>query len=130
MKETLGKLCSKNVMNNDLWIYAAQKFWEIEDIESARTVFLKGIAINKNPKILVEFFRLECLYCEKLNKINIEIGIEDEDNGDLERGEVAFVVFEELLSLKDKDLYLKECIEISKVVPTLYKKINERIEKL
>lgn len=118
MKETFAMKCLKNPTDTDLWVYCAQKLWEVDDIEGARNLFLRGTSINRDSRLAVEFFRFECLYANKLNQINKEFEVAEEDRDDVEKGKVALVVFESLRSrMSQRDV--EECRSISKLIPDL-----------
>ncbi|ELA42651.1 uncharacterized protein VICG_00403 [Vittaforma corneae ATCC 50505] len=125
MKSTFAAKCLKNLTNTDLWVYCAQKLWEIDDIEGARGLFIKGASVNSDSKLCVEFFRLECLYANKLNRINQELGVADEDKDEIEKGKIALTVFE---NLKERmaEHEINQCMEISSIVSGL----NEQLQKL
>lgn len=128
MKETFAEKCLKNPKNSDLWIFCASKLWEINDLESARNTFIKSTSVNDDIRLLIEFFRFECKYAEKVNKLNQEMGVENEDKDEIEKGEVAFMVFKEIVpraSQQDID----GCIEISKIVDGLPEQIMDFISK-
>lgn len=123
MKETLFAKCLRNLRNTDLWVFAAEKLWEINDIEGARGVFLKSIGTNSDLRLLIEFFRLECLYAERLNQINDELGIEEEEKSGVERGEVALAVFRGMAD-RIRQAEYEECLEISHKVSGLPDKLT------
>lgn len=125
MKEAFAAKCLKNLTDTELWVYCAQKLWEIDDIEGARRLFMKGTGVNSDSKLCVEFFRLECLYAAKLNKINQELGVADEDRDELEKGKIALVVFENLRRRMNENEIL-QCVEISGIVSGL----NEQLKSL
>ncbi|KAI4293051.1 U3 small nucleolar RNA-associated protein 6 [Pancytospora philotis] len=118
LKEVLLAKCLKNLRDTDLWIFAAQKLWEINDIDGARNVFLKCIGVNSDTRLLVEFFRLECLYAERLNQINDELGIEEDEKSGIEKGDVALAVFRGLIPKIGQAQY-QECLEIAACVKGL-----------
>lgn len=118
MKETLTTKCMKGLRNTDLVVFCAQKLWEASDMENARALFLKTAAVNRDTRLLVEFFRLECAYAEKINRINQELGVEEDERDDIERGEVAMVVFRSLVA-GASEREIEECVEISRMVPGL-----------
>lgn len=120
MKKVFLKTCLRRLGDSDLWIYCAQKLWEVNDIESARNMFLQCTGVNRDRRLLVEFFRLECAYSERINELNRELGIEEEDKDEIEKGEVAFVIFKSLYPV-GKENEIEECIGISSVVPGLTK---------
>lgn len=118
MKDVFSKKCLKHSIDTDLWVFCAQKLWEIDDIDGARSIFMKGTGVNNDMRLLIEFFRFECLYAAKLNKINEELGVEEDDKDEIEKGKVALIVFENILKrATEKDI--EECFEISKIVPSL-----------
>jgi len=110
MKEFMATLCLKKPADTDLWIYCARKLEEINDIESARILFLKGEGVNKSTRLLIEFFRFECAYMEKVVQMNEELGIEDED--DIGSGEAAREIFKRLRETGSEE-EISECIEIA-----------------
>jgi len=118
MKEVFAAKCLKNLTDTDLWVYCAQKLWEVGDIEGARGLFMKGTSVNSEVRLCIEFFRLECLYANSLNKLNEQLGVAEEDKDDIERGRVAYVVFENMKSRLSK-AELEECMEISELIPGL-----------
>lgn len=122
MKTAFSKKCLKNTSDADLWIFCAQKLWEIDDINGARELFIKAISVNTDKRLYVEFFRFECLYVLKLNKINDELGVLEEDKDDVERGQLALVIFEEMRD-KLSQTQIEECIEIARLVPEIEKGI-------
>lgn len=124
MKDTFAAKCLKNLRDTDLIIFCAQKLWEVDDIENARNLFLKILGVSRDARLLVEFFRLECAYAEKINKINRELGIEEEEKGDIEKGEVAMVIFRSLVRNANEN-EIQECVEISKIVPGLVDRIMD-----
>lgn len=126
MKETFSRKCLKHSIDTDLWVFCAQKLWEIDDVDGARSIFMKGTGVNNDIRLNVEFFRFECLYAAKLNKINEELGVEEEDKDDIEKGQIALVVFGDLLK-KAGEKDIDECIEISKIVPGLEDQMKKMI---
>lgn len=130
MKDIFSTKCLKNVSNVDLWIFCAMKCWEIDDIDGARSMFLKLTAIKPSARTFMAFFNFECLYSQKINKLNEELGVEEEDKDDIERGEIAFAIFKEMMikdRLKKEDI--EKCIEISKIIPELKNKIIEYVRE-
>ncbi|KAM0679848.1 U3 snoRNP protein [Glugoides intestinalis] len=127
MKTIFASKCLKNISDSEMWIFCAQKLWEIDDIDGARELFIKGISINNNSKLRVEFFRLECMYAGKLNKINKDFEVAEEDMDDLEKGKIALLVFNDILkSISEKEI--SECIEISSIVPGLKAEVKKLLE--
>lgn len=126
MKGIIKDVSLKNTTNPDLWIFFSQTLWQINDFGAARNMFLQYLSINKDKRVGIEFFRLECLYSVKINRINKELGIEEEADNDIEKGEIAFVVFKSLIPLEKQ--YIEECIEIAKMVPGLEEKIQDMLK--
>lgn len=124
MKECLGRKCAKRPEDADLWIYTAQKLWEVNQIEDARNVFLKCASINNQTRVLVEFFRFECAYASSIIELNREIGLNEEDNGEIENGELALAVFR-VLEPRANSNEIEELLEISTLVPGLQAKLKE-----
>ncbi|XP_045532100.1 U3 small nucleolar RNA-associated protein 6-like [Pieris brassicae] len=124
MKQVFANFCLKHPLDIDLWIFCASKLFEIDDVDSSRAMFLKGIRINQNDmRLRVEFFRMEILYIGKINMINKEMGIDDDDKDEVEKGDIAFNIFlDSLETFQDINL-LSEMIELSKNV----KEVNDRI---
>lgn len=127
MKTVFAKKCLKNISDSEMWIFCAQKLWEIDDVDGARELFIKGISINNDSKLQVEFFRLECMYADKLNKINKDFEVAEEDMDDLEKGKIALLVFNDMMKRLTQNEIL-ECIEISRIVPGLEEKLRKLIE--
>lgn len=113
MKNIFGLRCLKNLKDSDLWIYCAQQLWKVDDAEGARGLFMKGISVNLDPKLYVEFFRFEILFAKKLNQINKELGVEEEERDDIEKGRIAFIVLKDLVD-RFGNSYESECMEIVK----------------
>lgn len=128
MKEVFASKCLKHMADTDLWVYCAQELWEIGDVEGARILFMKGIAVNPDPKLRVEFFRLECLYATKLTKISEEMGIPEDQRDETERGGVARLVFESLVDKLDGK-EIEECAKIAAMVPGLEESIRRSDQK-
>lgn len=124
MKSAFATKCLKELTNMELWIFCAQKLWEVDDIDGARSIFMKSLSIGPSLRVYVEFFRLECLYSQKINKINEELGIGEEDKDDIEKGKIAAAVFEEMLSRSPNE-EIEECLEISKAVPGLEQRLRD-----
>lgn len=124
MKTLLSELCLRRTGDTDLWVYTAQKLWDINDIDSARNVFLQATSVNHDCRLLVEFFRLEVAYAERTNQINQELHIEEDDKGDIEKGAVALAVYRSLLPEASAS-ELRECLEIAKAVPGLADRVGE-----
>lgn len=127
MKETFATKCLKNLTDTDLWIYCAQKLWEVNDIDGARRLFMKGIGVNSDPRLCVEFFRLECLYASSLNKINEQLGVSEEEKDEVERGKVACVIFENAKNRLSK-VEIEECLEISTLVAGLRECLADKLK--
>lgn len=127
MKDVFAKECLRRPCDTDLLVFCAQKLWEVDDVERARSLFLKFAGVNGDLRLLVEFFRLECAYAARVNAINEELGIEDNEKDDIERGEVAMVIFKALAE-KTRGKEIEECLEISKMVPGLRKRAEEHIQ--
>jgi U3 small nucleolar RNA-associated protein 6 len=126
MKTVFAEHCSRNPGDAELWIYCAHKLFEIDDIESARAMFLKGLRMNsRNAKIRIEMFKMEIKYVEKLEIMNREMGLGEEDKDEVERGELAFAVFLDYYNCCGDEKGLKEILDISNVIEEL----RERIEK-
>lgn len=128
MKSIFAKKCLKYSTNTDLWVFCAQKLWEIDDVDGARSLFMKSNGVNHDPRLYVEFFRFECLYASKLNKINEELGVDEEDKDEIEKGKIALVVFENLVG-KVTEKEIQQCFEISKLVPGLEEQMLKVIER-
>lgn len=124
MKEVMGELCLKNPTDVDLWIFFAEKLWEINDIESARNTFIKCTGVNSdNNRVFVEFFRLECAYAEKINRINKEMGISVDEKDEIETGEIAMAIFKEIYT-RFGTTDIDECMSIAKMVDDLSEKMK------
>lgn len=124
MKKIIADKCRKNLTDIDLWIFCAQKLWEIGDIDGARGLFMKALAINTDQRLYIEFFRLEVLYCQKLNSINIGLEVEDDDKDELEKGKVALIVLEEYVKKFGKS-NSQEFKEIAKLVSGLESEVDK-----
>lgn len=127
MKSAFATKCLKNLADTDLWIFCAQRLWEIDDVDGARSIFMKSVGANPDSRIYVEFFRLECLYSQKINKINEELGVCEEDKDGIEKGEIAAAVFGEMLG-RSSEREIEECLEISKIVPGLGQRLRDMLE--
>lgn len=130
MKEVFAKCCSKNPMDVDLWIYCASKLFEIDDVESSRAMFLKGLRMNpRSSRMRIEFFRMEVRYIGKMGVLNRELGLEDDDRDDVERGELAFAVFLDYFdsACLDSD-GLGEVLEICEDVHELKRRIEGHVK--
>lgn len=127
MKSAFAVKCLKNITDIELWIFCAQKLWEVGDIEGSRSVFMKSVGIVPNLRVYIEFFRIECLYSQKINKINEELGVGEEDKDDIEKGEIASVVFRDMLGRFPRK-ELEECLKISRIVPGLEQRIGSMLE--
>jgi U3 small nucleolar RNA-associated protein 6 len=125
MKNTFASKCLKNLTDTDLWVYCSQKLWEIGDTEDARGMFMKGTSINSDSRLCIEFFRFECLYANRLNKMNEEFEITEEDKDDIEKGKIALVIFEKFRERLNKS-EIEECIEISSLVPGLKEEMTNK----
>ena len=126
MKECFRIQLLKNPKDEKLWIFCSNKFWEIEDIESARNTLIKGIHIVDNPsQLYVTFFKLEVEYANKLSRLNYEMGIDTKDYGKIEKGEIAIEFFKEIAQ-KFTNIEIQQCLKISKILPGL----NEELKKL
>lgn len=127
MKDIFAECCSRNPLDVDLWIYCAGKLFDVGDIESYRAMFLKGLRMNsKSSRMRIEFFRMEVAYVRKMEMLNKEMGLDEDEKDEVERGELAFVVFLEYFDsscLSGEGL--AEILAISKAV----RELNERIEK-
>lgn len=129
MKTVFANKCLKNTKDTDLWVYCAQQLCLIDDNDGARNLFLKAISINSNPQLYIEFFRFECLFAHKLNLINQELGVDEDDKDDIEKGEVAMAILKTILD-KFGNEYQSELIEISKVIPGFEDKVKQTFESL
>lgn len=127
MRSVFAECCTRSPVDTDLWTYCAFKLFEVGDVESSRAMFLKGLRMNsKSVRIRIEFFRMEVMYIEKTEALNKEMGLDDDDRDDVERGELAFAVFLDLfdsLPLGENDV--SEVLGICKHA----KELRERIEK-
>lgn len=127
LKNTFAEKCLKNVTDTDMWVYCAQKLWEIGDIEDARNLFIKGTSVNFDSKLYIEFFRLECLYANKLNNINAEFGVKDEEKDDIEMGKIALAVFNNFKNKLNTN-EINQCLEISNIIQGLRESIIDSLE--
>ncbi|KAL6120525.1 hypothetical protein NUSPORA_02733 [Nucleospora cyclopteri] len=124
MKAVFGKILLKNLKNDDLWVFCAKKFWEINDIESARNTLIKSMPVcEKQSVIHVELFKLECLYANQLCRFNREMCIPEEKYGNVEKGEIALEIYR-AISSQYTETEIKQCLRISKMVPGLTEKIK------
>lgn len=129
MKDVFAECCTRNPQDVELWIYCATKLLEIDDVESSRAMFLKGLRMNaKSSRIRIEFFRMEVVYVEKMEALNREMGLDDDDKDDIERGELAFAVFLEYFdsSCISRD-GLDEILEISNSIPELRRRVEAHL---
>jgi U3 small nucleolar RNA-associated protein 6 len=126
VKDSFMNHCTRNPLDVDLWIFCASKCFEMDDVESARTIFQRGIRMNQNDaKIWLEFFRMEILYIEKMLKINEEAGVSGMEKSVVEKGEVPFLIFKGLFDLKKDSEELKEMEKLSRSHPELNQRIGE-----
>lgn len=126
MKASFKKLSLNHIDNPDLWFFFSQTLWEINDVSAARNILLQYISLNKyKNKTLVELFRLECLYTEKLVRTKNELGIDDSEKLPGEKGESALIVFKNILELGKSNI--NECIEISKIMPEIHTEVLKLI---
>lgn len=124
MKNVFATRCLKNLKDSDLWIYCAQQLWLIEDLEGARSLFMKAISVNQDPRIYIEFFRFECLFAQKLNAINQELGVDEDDKDDIEKGEIAFIVLQDIIK-KFGSTFKETCLEITREIPEFEEKTKQ-----
>lgn len=125
MKEIFSQQLLKHPEDEKSWILCSKKFWEIEDIDAARGTLIKGISIVENKKLLmVEFFKLEVMYADKLARYSREMGVEEKEYGDIERGEVAVECFKEIAT-KCTKIEIEQCLRISKLLPGLRNRLKE-----
>lgn len=129
LKTVFSTICLKSVSDTDLWVYCAKKLWEIEDIDGSRSIFLKCCGFYQSFKVYFEFFKIECQYAQKINKINESLGVLEEDKDDIEKGDIALTVFKEIIGLPVKITHemLEECYETSKAVAGLTDKMKTLI---
>lgn len=127
MKDIFSKLCLKNISNYKLWLYCAEKLFEINDTEGFRHIVLSSLDFNIKNKMEIyrKFFELECKYVIKMNQIGREFQIDEEDKDEVERGGIPVAIFKEMLSMADKDdKNIHESLEISKEIPDLHDKLQ------
>lgn len=125
MKDMLTKQLLKNAKDEDLWIFSSRKFWEVEDIESARNMLMKGMSVVENKKVMyVEFFKLEVMYADKSARFNREMGVDKKDYGEIENGEIAVEMFKEVVQ-KCTELEVQQCLRLSKLLPGLRERLKE-----
>jgi U3 small nucleolar RNA-associated protein 6 len=130
MKSVFAEHCSRNPNDVDLWIYCANKLFEADDVESARAMFLKGLRMNsRNLKIRIELFKMEIRYVEKIEILNREMGLGEEDKDEVERGEIAFAVFLDYYDCCRDEEGLREILEVSSVVGELRERIESYIKE-
>lgn len=124
MKTTFASKCLKNLRDTDLWIYCAQQLCEVEDSDGARSLFMKAISVNQDYRLYIEFFRFECIFAQKLNAINQELGVEEDEKDEIEKGQIALIVLQSIID-KFGVKYESECVEIAKnTVPELETKVK------
>lgn len=124
LKEVMSEQLLKHTQDEEMWIFAAKKLWEIQDIESARNALIKGLGIVEQKKLLmVEFFKLEVAYADKLRRFNRDLGVKPEDFGSVENGDVAFELFKEIAT-NYTDVEVKQCLRISKLIPGFREKLK------
>ncbi|ORD97724.1 UTP6 [Hepatospora eriocheir] len=129
MKRILNEKCMKKPNDRDLWIFAAKKCSDINDIELAREFFIKAISLcdDKEHRIYIEFFRVEVNYMKTLIKFNKDMGIKECDYGEVEKGNVALAVLEEFID-KVTELDLKELAVIAKNFSKIKSVIEEKLK--
>ncbi|XP_074647979.1 U3 small nucleolar RNA-associated protein 6 homolog [Tubulanus polymorphus] len=126
----------------DLWILASK--WEFEQlgaIETARSLMQRGIRFNPKSKTLwLEYYRLELLNAEKLQKRNkiLLAGVlgekltEEEETDDLVlNGKIAEVVFSKALDEFPDDVeFCLDFIPIAELFDFTKKHINDIYQRL
>jgi U3 small nucleolar RNA-associated protein 6 len=122
MKDVFASYCLKNAGDAELWIYCASKLFEIEDVDSSRAMFLKGIRLNPQyMKLRVEFFRMEVFYIKKVFELNKSLGIEDENPDDILA--IAHNLYLDTLEVCTDRNIINEMVKISKDISLLYEKL-------
>lgn len=122
MKNVFASQTLKHSENEKLWLLCSSKIWETEDIEAARAMLIKGMEIVKNVNLLmVAFFKMEVEYAGKLFRYSREMGINENEIGDIEKGNVALECFKEI-SKKCGKIEVEQCLRLSKNLPGLVEK--------
>lgn len=122
MKSTFATKCLKNLTDTDLRVFCVQKLWEIDCVDDALGLFMKGTSINFDSMLCIEIFRFECLYGNKLNKLNEEFGVTEDDRDEIEKGKIALVVFETFKSRMNHN-EIKQCLEFVNHIPSFRENI-------
>lgn len=125
MKDTFASYCLKHPTDIDLWIFCASKLFLVDDVDSARAMFFKAIRMNpRSVRLRIEFFRMEVKYVQNLIELNLKLGIDDEDKDDVEKGDVAYAIFMDIVSNSRGDEHFEEILNISKGIKELFEKIK------
>lgn len=123
MRAVFAERCRCSAGDVDLWVFCAQKLWEIGDMAGARSLFLNAVSVNTGPRLLTEFFRLEVLYAAKAAAVSAELGVPPSERDAVESGDVALAVFQSLAPGASEDV-LAECLEIASAVDGLPARVS------
>lgn len=129
MKQALASKCLKRLRDTDLWVFCAQQLWQADDADGARCLFMKGVSVNGDARLHVEFFRFECLFAVRLDEVNRELGVDEEERDDIERGAIALAVLQSILE-KFGDRHKAECLEIAQMSPDLHARASEMFSRI
>lgn len=128
LKDVYATYCSKNLGDAELWIFCAIKLYEIDDIDSSRAMFLKGIRLNPEyHRLRIEFFRMEAFSILKILETNKKLGIEDDNAEDMTF--IAYNIYLDTLEICENKKVIDEMTEISKCVEELHCKITSTVYK-
>ncbi|WUR03077.1 U3 small nucleolar RNA-associated protein 6 (UTP6) [Vairimorpha necatrix] len=123
LKDVYASYCLKNTGDAELWIYCAVKLYEIDDVDSSRAMFFKGIRLNPEyHKLRVEFFRMEVLHILRVMETNIKFGIEEEQSDEILS--IAYNIYLDTVEICKENKMIEEMKQIAKKVEELYKKIQ------
>lgn len=127
LKDVYASCCLKNPLDVDLWIFCASNLFEMEEVDGARALFFKGIRMNpNNMKIRKEFFKMEVKY---INKFCALMDNEEEDDDEIQRGDVPFNIFMDTLDVGGDDKTLNEMYKMSKGISQLSSRIEQELKK-
>ncbi|TBU06215.1 U3 small nucleolar RNA-associated protein 6 [Hamiltosporidium magnivora] len=126
IKTVMSEHCARYPLDADLWIFCAEKYFAMNDIENCRKLYQQAISLNKKCfKLKIEFFKSELKYVNSLIETDEENGISYQEAVTLQNYEILISIYRELSNLKPTKEIIDELMDMIENNPILTNKISQ-----